>query len=62
LVHPHASAIDTPLPAPTSRVHMMLGSRASWVRAEGGPHDECFDAFPDMSLAEWHRRRGLDRE
>ena len=62
LVHPHASAIDTPLPAPTSRVHMMLGSRAAWVRAEGGPHDECFDAYPDMSLAEWHRRRGLDHE
>ena len=61
LVHPHASAIDTPLPAPTSRVHMMLGSRAAWVRPEGGPHDECFDGYPDMSLAEWHQRRGLDR-
>ena len=61
LVHPHASAIDTPLPAPTSRVHMMLASRAAWVRAEGGPHDECFDGYPDMSLAEWHQRRGLDR-
>lgn len=59
LVHPHASAIDTPLPAPPEQVHMMLGSRASWVEVTPAPGDACFDDYPDESLADWHRRRGL---
>ena len=59
LVHPHASAIDTPLPQPPQHVHVMLGSKAPWVEPEGRPGDERFDAYPDMSLAEWHARRGL---
>lgn len=59
LVHPHASAIDTPLPVPPERVHMMLGSRAPWVRVERAPGDRCFDDYPDESLADWHRRHGL---
>lgn len=33
LVHPHASAIDTPLPLPPEHVHMMLGSRAPGWRS-----------------------------
>jgi len=59
LVHPHASAIDTPLPVPPDQVHMMLGSRAPWVVVTPGPDDRCFDAYPDESLANWHRRHGL---
>ena len=59
LVHPHASAIDTPLPAAPEHVHMMLGSKAPWVPVEGTPADARFDAYPDVSLAEWHARRGL---
>lgn len=59
LVHPHASAIDTPLPAPPSSVHIMLGSKAPWVRVEGRRGDARFDAYPDFSLAQWHRQRGL---
>jgi hypothetical protein len=59
LVHPHASAIDTPLPRPPGNVHLMLGSRASWVEPEGRPGDPRFDAYPDMSLAEWHELHGL---
>ena len=31
LVHPFASAIDTDLPVPPSRVHLMLKYKASWV-------------------------------
>lgn len=54
LVHPHAGAIDTPLPTPPSNVHMMLGSKPSWVAAEGLPGDAHFDAYPDLSLAQWH--------
>ena len=59
LVHPHASAIDTPLPRPPTHVHLMLGSKASWVEPEGLAGDPHFDAYPDMSLAQWHERRGL---
>ena len=60
LVHPHAGAIDTPLPSPPENVHMMLGSRAQWVEAEGEPHDPRFDDYPTMSLAQWHKAQGLD--
>ncbi|MEJ2480898.1 MAG: GFA family protein [Acidihalobacter sp.] len=59
LVHPHASAIDSELPLPPEYTHMMLGSKASWVPVEAGPGDCEFDAYPDESLAEWHRRHGL---
>jgi hypothetical protein len=59
LIHPHASAIDTPLPTPPENVHMMLGSRAAWVEPEGRPGDARFDEYPDCSLAEWHAQRGL---
>ena len=59
LVHPHASAIDTALPTPPERVHLMLGSKAAWVRPEVGKHDQMFDAYPHESIADWHSRLGL---
>ena len=59
LVHPHASAIDTPLPMPPERVHMMLGSKAPWVQPHLKRGDQRFDEYPDFSLAEWHERHGL---
>lgn len=59
LFHPFASAIDSDLPAPPARVHMMLGSKAGWVEPQVGPDDQCFDAYPDASLEDWHRQRGL---
>jgi hypothetical protein len=58
LIHPHAGAIDTPLPEPPEHVHMMLGSKANWAAVEGRSGDLRFDAYPDFSLAEWHDRRG----
>lgn len=60
LVHPHAGAIDTPLPVPPENVHCMVGSKAAWVKVEGGPRDPRFDGYPDMSLAQWHERKRLD--
>jgi len=60
IVHPAASAIDTGLPAPPERSHMMLGSKASWVPVPAGPDDRRFDKYPDESLAQWHRRLGLE--
>jgi len=59
LVHPHASAIDTPLPTPPDNVHCMVGSKAPWVAVEGHAKDPRFDEYPDMSLAEWHVAHGL---
>lgn len=59
LVHPVASAIDTPLPTPPEYVHIMLGSRAPWVEIEGKPGDARFERYPDVSLADWHAQRGL---
>lgn len=59
LIHPLASAIDTPLPRPPEHVHMMLGSKASWVAVEGNPDDPHFDVYPELSLAEWHERHGV---
>lgn len=61
LVHPHAGAIDTPLPAPKSVTHMMLGSKPAWVEAHVRGGDASFDAYPDESLADWHRRHGETR-
>lgn len=59
LVHPHASAIDSELPVPPERVHLMLRYKASWVvpRIEDG--DAVFDLYPEQSIEEWHRSRGL---
>ena len=59
LVHPFASAIDTPLPEPPESEHMLLGSKANWVRDEGRPGDRRHDGYPTQSLEEWHRAHGL---
>ncbi len=58
LVHPVASAIDTPLPKPPAQVYMMLGSKAPWVEPKIGSHDEAYDEYPPKSLAEWHAEHG----
>jgi hypothetical protein len=39
-------------------VHMMLASKPDWVAVEGAPGDERCDAYPDLSLADWHARHG----
>lgn len=59
LVHPFASAIDSDLPAPPARVHLMLRYKASWVEPVVGPHDQTFQEYPAQSIEEWHRERGL---
>jgi hypothetical protein len=59
LLHPFASAIDTPLPIPPSKTHLMLRFKAPWVVPEIGPEDASFDLYPEQSIEEWHRQRGL---
>ncbi len=61
LVHPFASAIDSELPVPPERVHLLLDSKASWVEVEARDNDRCFAGYPEESLAEWHQRLGLER-
>lgn len=61
LIHPFASAIDTPLPMPPERTHLMLGSKAPWVEVRAAATDKQFDEFPEESIAEWHERLGLVR-
>lgn len=59
LVHPFASAIDSDLPVPPSKVHLMLGSKANWVQPAIGSADQTFDEYPEQSIEDWHRTRGL---
>jgi hypothetical protein len=59
LVHPFASAIDTPLPMPPESEHMMLGSKPSWVLVDARKKERRYDDYPQDSLEEWHRRHGL---
>ncbi len=59
LVHPHASAVDTPLPRPPEHVRIMLDSAAPWVEIPSGPDGGDFPGLPEESLEEWHRRLGL---
>lgn len=59
MIHPHAGAIDTPLPVPPERVHLMLGSKADWVKPHNDPQDKCFAEYPEESIDAWHQRLGL---
>lgn len=59
LVHPFASAVDTDLPKPPEKVHLMLKYKASWVEPEIGANDKVFDLYPDESIADWHKRTGM---
>ena len=59
LVHPQAGAIDTPLPVPPERTHLMLAGKPAWVVQTLGPNDRQCAAYPDESLADWHARLGL---
>lgn len=59
LVHPFASAIDSELPRALQRVHLMLKYKAGWVEPDIRPGDDVFELYPELSIAEWHKRRGL---
>jgi hypothetical protein len=59
LVHPFASAIDTPLPQPPESVHMLLDSKASWVRVDAREGEPQCTGYYSHSLEDWHRAHGL---
>ncbi|MGD9913742.1 MAG: GFA family protein [Rhizobiaceae bacterium] len=58
LVHPFASAIDSDLPKPKSKVHLMLKYKASWIVPDIGKGDRKFELYPEDSIADWHRKHG----
>jgi hypothetical protein len=59
LVHPFASSVDTPLPVPPVRTHLMLRDKPGWVAPVIGPGDLTFDLYPEDSIEQWHKRHGL---
>ncbi|WKB51831.1 GFA family protein [Eleftheria terrae] len=59
LVHPHASAIDTPLPQPPEVVEAGLAFAAPWVQVPAGRRHRQCQQWPQESLEDWHRRHGL---
>lgn len=56
LIHPFASAIDTPIPSAPEQTHLMLEFKASWVKINKGPKDKKFKRYPKESIAKWHER------
>jgi len=59
-VHPFASAIDTELPVPPQKTHIMLEYKADWVEVQKGIEDKEFKQYPEESIAGWHKRLGLE--
>jgi hypothetical protein len=62
LIHPFASAIDTPLPEPPESTHIMLDFKAPWVAVAAGPGDRQHRRYPEESIADWHDRLGLAKD
>ena len=56
-VYPFAAAIDTPLPVPRERQHILLDSKAPWVRVPSGPGEKRFRGYPREAIIDWHRKR-----
>lgn len=61
LVHPFASAIDTELPVPKEKNHLMTEFKPKWVKIEKGPKDKVFKRYSKESIAEWHQRLKLEK-
>lgn len=59
LVHPFASAIDSDLPEPPERVHMMLDYKPAWTPVAAGPEDRLYGRYSEQSIEDWHLTRGL---
>lgn len=60
-LYPFASAIDSPLPAPRERQHILLDSKANWVPVPKGPRDKRCRGYPREAILDWHQTRGLLR-
>ena len=56
LLHPFASAIDTPLPKAPEKTHIMQEFKAPWVKVHKEKKDKSFKRYPKESIKEWHER------
>jgi hypothetical protein len=52
--------VDSELPVPPERTHLMLDFKAPWVEIRADAQDQLFDRYPEESIAEWHNRLGLE--
>jgi hypothetical protein len=59
LIHPHASAIDTPLPKAPEVVEAALDFAPAWVDVPKGKGHVHARRWPAESLEEWHWRHRL---
>lgn len=59
LIHPFASSIDTRLPKPPKRIHIMLDSAASWCEIPHNKKNLNYKHYPPLSIEEWHKKYKL---
>lgn len=59
LIHPFASAIDTPLPKAPEEVFIMLDFAAPWCKIPKSKKNQYFRKYPKDSIERWHKKRGL---
>ncbi|HEX7926164.1 MAG TPA: GFA family protein [bacterium] len=60
LLHPFAGAIDSPLPVPPERTHLMLDFKPKWVPVAAGAKDRRHRRYPKEWMSQWHERMGLE--
>ncbi len=56
LIHPFASAIDSPLPKPPEHVNIMLKFASNWVDIPKGKRQLNYNEYNDESIDDWHKR------
>jgi hypothetical protein len=59
LVHPFASAIDTPLPKAPQEVFIMLDFAAAWCKIPQSKRNEYYPEYPPDSIETWHKKHRL---
>jgi hypothetical protein len=59
LVHPFASAIDTPLPKPPEEELIMLKFAANWCEIPQEKKYLHYDKYPELSIEDWHKQHDL---
>lgn len=56
-VYLFSSSVDTPLPPSPEERHTMTNYKALWVNIP--ENDSKYDQYPDESIEDWHKKRGL---
>jgi hypothetical protein len=58
VVYLHASGVDTPLPLPSERMHIMLDSRARWSPLHADPQDSQHPSLPEAFMVALYGKPG----